>query len=36
MCGFSHVDRRCGHVLMSLIGHKVQLGFWYVRGQFIF
>ena len=37
MCRFSHVDRRCGHVSLSLLGHKVQLGFGiYVRGQNIF
>ena len=30
MCGFSHVERRCGHVSLPLLGHKVQLGFWCV------
>ena len=32
--GCSHVDSRCGHV--SLVRHNVQLGFWYLRGQFFF
>ena len=29
----SHDDRRWGHVSLSLLWHRVQLGFWYVRGQ---
>ena len=36
MCGFSHVDKRCSHVSLSLLGHKVQLGFWCVRGPKIY
>ena len=36
MRGFSHVDRICGHVSLSLLWHGVQLGYWYVRGQNIF
>ena len=35
MYGLSHVNRRCGHVSLSLLWHNVQLGFWYVRGQTI-
>ena len=31
--GCSHVDRRWGHVSMSLRWHSVQLGFWCVRGK---
>ena len=31
MYGFLHVDRRCGHVSLSLFWHSVQLGFWYMR-----
>ena len=34
--GCSHVDRRWGHVFLSLLWHKVQLGFWCVRGQKMF
>jgi hypothetical protein len=29
MCGFEHVDSRCGHVSMVLLGHSVQFGFGY-------
>ena len=36
ICGFSHVDRRCGHVSLSLLWHTVKLGFCYVRGQKMF
>lgn len=27
---FSHRERRCGHVSLSFLGHKVQLGFVYM------
>ena len=34
--GCSHVDRRWGHVSLSLRLHSVQLGFGCVRGQKMF
>ena len=34
--GCLHVDNRCGHVFLSLVRHRVQLGFWYIRGQNMF
>ena len=34
--GCSHVDKRWGHVSLSLRWHNVQLGSWCVRGQKIF
>ena len=33
MCWFSHVHRRWGHVSLALLGHRVQLGFGWVRGR---
>ena len=36
MCGFEHVESRCGHVSMVLLGHSVQFGFGYKLGQKIF
>ena len=27
MWGFEHVESRCGHVFMALLGHSVQFGF---------
>ena len=36
ICGFVHVDNRCGHVSIALFGHRVQFGFGYVSGQKIF
>ena len=33
ICGFEHVDSKCGHVSMVLLGHSVQLGFEYKLGQ---
>ena len=29
MCGFEHVDSRCGHVSMVLLGHDAQFRFGY-------
>ena len=34
--GCSHVDQRWGQVSLSFLWHKVQLGFWCVRGQKMF
>ena len=34
--GCSHVDMMWGHVSLSLLWHRVQLGFWCVRGQKMF
>jgi hypothetical protein len=34
--GCSNVERRWGHVSLSLRCHNVQLGFWCMRGQNIF
>ena len=34
--GCSHVDKRWGHVSLSFLWHRVQLGFWCVRGQKMF
>jgi hypothetical protein len=34
--GCSHVDKRWGHVSLSSLWHRVQLGFWCVRGQKMF
>lgn len=33
MSWFAHVDRRCGHVFLSLLWHNVQLGFGWVIGR---
>ena len=33
MCGFEHVDNKCGHVPMILLEHSVQFGFGYRLGQ---
>ena len=31
--GFGHVESRCGHVSMVLLGHSVHFGFGYRLGQ---
>lgn len=36
MCQIVQCDRRCGHVSMLLLGHRVQLGFECVSGQNMF
>ena len=36
MCGFVHVDSRCGHVSILCLGHSVQFGFGWVIGQKMF
>ena len=35
-CWFVHVERKCGHASMALLGHSVQFGFGYKLGQKIF
>jgi hypothetical protein len=35
-CWFEHVESKCGHVSMALLGHSVQFGFGYRVGQKIF
>ena len=32
-CWFEHVESKCGHVSMALLGHSVQFGFGYKLGQ---
>ena len=32
-CWFEHVESKCGHVSMALLGHSVQFGFGYRVGQ---
>ena len=36
MCGFEHVESKCGHVSIVLLGHSVQFGFGYKLGLKIF
>jgi hypothetical protein len=36
MCGFEHVESKCGHVSMVFLGHIVQFRFGYNLSQKIF
>ena len=36
MWGFEHVESKCGHVSMVLLGHNVQFGFGCILGQKMF
>ena len=33
VCGFVHVDNRCGHMSISCFGQNVQFGLGFVIGQ---